>query len=74
MAIDKGTRTMSLRTLTARAISPAMRLTGFRFSKDYRWGTTRRHRVIYRMVDTVAANYAAGMTFVIEGDKIIYKK
>ena len=65
---------MNIRTLTAYAISPAMRLTGFRFSKDYRWGTTRRHRAIYRMVDTVAANYAAGMTILIDGDKIIYKK
>lgn len=35
------------------------RLTGFRFSKDYRWGTTRYHRFVYAVCNTVAANYVA---------------
>ena len=52
-----------IRTITAYAISPILRITGFRFSKDYRHGTTRFHRAIYRMVDTVTANYAGGMKF-----------
>lgn len=50
---------MSRRTLAAKAITPILRLTGFRFSKDYRNGTTRKHRIVYALVDVVAANIAA---------------
>ena len=66
-----------IRTITAYAISPVLRLTGFRFSKDYRWGVTRFHRAVYAMVDTVTANYAGGMKFsdIAPGDDIvIFKK
>lgn len=51
-----------MRTFTARLITPALKLTGFRFSKDYRYGTTRGHRIVYRLVDVVAANLAAGLS------------
>lgn len=50
-----------MRTITAAILVPAMKVTGFRFSKDYRWGTTLRHRVVFGLVDTVAANLKAGL-------------
>lgn len=50
-----------MRYALAAAIAPIMRWTGFRFSKDYRHGTTRFHRIVYIMVATVEANYKAGM-------------
>lgn len=31
-------------------------VTGRRFSKDYRHGVTRRHRIVHRLVNTVSAN------------------
>ena len=49
-----------MRTLTAKILTPIMKATGFRFSKDYRWATTAWHRIVYRCVDVVAANHAAG--------------
>ena len=33
--------------------------TGFRFSKDYRWGTTAWHRFIYSRMNTVRLNLSA---------------
>lgn len=48
-----------MRKLTAHLCIPVMRLTGFRFGKDYRWGTTLRHRVVYACVDVVFANQGA---------------
>lgn len=48
-----------MRTLTARLISPILRLTGFRFSKHYRWGTKLHHRIIYHLTSTVHANIFA---------------
>ena len=48
-----------IRTAAALTISPALALTGFRFSKDYRWGVSRFHRVVYAAISTVAANYYA---------------
>lgn len=48
------------RTIAAYLLIIPMRVTGFRFSKDYRWGLTRHHRFVYRMVDTVHANALAG--------------
>ena len=51
-----------MRTLIAKLIAPAMKVSGFRFSKDYRHGVSAYHRCVYRLVDVVAANYAAGIT------------
>ena len=51
----------TLRLINAYLAVPAMMLSGFRFSKDYRWGVSRFHRFVYRMVDTVAANHIAGL-------------
>lgn len=34
--------------------------TEWRFSKEYRWGTTPWKRFVYRCVDTVGANHIAG--------------
>lgn len=50
-----------MRRLTARLLVPFMKLTGFRFSKDYRWGTTAYHRAVYFLVDTPYANREAGL-------------
>ncbi len=50
---------MDHRNIAAHLIAPVMRLTGFRFSKDYRWGKTFFHRAVYAMVSTVGANYLA---------------
>jgi hypothetical protein len=50
-----------MREFNAMLIAPVMRLTGFRFSKDYRWGVSRFHRAVYACVNTVSANYRAGM-------------
>lgn len=48
-----------IRKATASIISPAMAVTGFRFSKSYRHEDTQFHSIVYRFVDTVAANYNA---------------
>jgi hypothetical protein len=50
-----------MRKLAAALLAPAMKLTGFRFSKDYRHGLTLFHRVVYYCVDTIGANMKAGM-------------
>jgi hypothetical protein len=50
-----------MRDFNAMLIAPVMRLTGFRFSKEYRWGVSRFHRAVYAMVNTVRANISAGM-------------
>lgn len=49
-----------MRNLLAHILAPVLRLTGFRFSKDYRYGITLGHRVIYTLVNTVKANILAG--------------
>ena len=49
-----------MRKITASIIVPVMKLTGFRFTKDYRHGATMFHRVVYFAVDTVGANQKAG--------------
>jgi hypothetical protein len=49
----------TIRNTTARLIAPVLRLSGFRFSKAYRNGETRFHRVVYSCVNVVAANIAA---------------
>lgn len=33
--------------------------TGFRFSKDYRYGITIYHRIVYRLINTVRVNQLA---------------
>jgi len=48
-----------LRTIAATGISLIIALVGFRFSKHYRWESTRYHSVIYALVDTVHANHLA---------------
>ena len=50
-----------IRKVLAVLIAPAMRVTGFRFSKDYRWGVSAFHRAVYSCVDTVGANHRAGL-------------
>jgi len=50
-----------MRSLTALCLVPFMKVTGFRFSKDYRWQLTTYHRIVYAMVDTVGANIRAGI-------------
>ena len=50
-----------MRKITAMLIVPVMKLTGFRFTKDYRHGSTLFHRVVYFAVDTVGANQKAGL-------------
>lgn len=47
------------RTATAYIASPIMRITGFRFSKDYRHGKTAFHRIVYAIVSTPIANSLA---------------
>ena len=49
------------RMMTAAMVSPILRLTGYRFSKNFRHGVTYGHRSVYAMVDTVHANLWAGM-------------
>ena len=53
--------TQTIRNATAHIIAPVLMLTGFRFSKDYRWGVSRFHRAVYALVDTVGANHMAGL-------------
>jgi hypothetical protein len=50
-----------MRDFTAALIVPVLKVTGFRFSKDYRWGTTKFHRAVYALTNTVAANHMAGI-------------
>lgn len=50
-----------MRNFLAILAAPALKLTGFRFSKDYRRGTSAWHRAVYAAVDTVGANVRAGL-------------
>ena len=50
-----------MRNVTAMMLVPVLKMTGFRFSKEYRWGTTRYHRTVYALVNTIKANMEAGM-------------
>ncbi len=47
------------RQFNALWLAPIMRVTGFRFSKLYRWGATPAYRIVYILVDTVKANIRA---------------
>ena len=51
----------TIRLITAALAVPAMKITGFRFSKDYRHGTSAFHRAVYACVNTVQANWWAGL-------------
>jgi len=48
-----------IRKTNASLIAPIMKLTGFRFSKLYRHEATTYHKIVYRLVDTVGANWKA---------------
>jgi hypothetical protein len=50
-----------MRDLLGTLMVPVLKLTGFRFSKDYRWETTKFHAFIYRHINVVAANIKAGL-------------
>lgn len=52
-----------MRTNLAKLLVPVMKLSGFRFSKDYRWGVTPFHRAVYACLDVVSANLAADKPF-----------
>ena len=41
---------------------PALLITGFRFSKLFRYSDTLRHHLVYVFVDTVDANFRADDT------------
>lgn len=49
----------NLRIATAYMIAPILRMTGFRFSKDYRHGATAFHRAVYAVISTPTANILA---------------
>ena len=51
----------TIRDLNAVLAAPILKLTGYRFSKNFRHGVTVWHRAVYAMVNTVQANYKAGM-------------
>lgn len=60
LVIDKqGEKAM--RKFTAAMLVPGMKLTGYRFSKDYRWSELGWKAFVYRNVDTVQANIWAGI-------------
>lgn len=47
------------RNVVAELCAVVMRRTGFRFSKGYRHEVTPRHALVYRLCNTVRANYRA---------------
>jgi len=48
-----------MRNMNATLLAPLLRISGYRFSKSYRWGTTPAHRLVYALVNTVRANNLA---------------
>lgn len=48
-----------MRDFNAALIAPILRATGFRFNKTYRRCDTKIKALVYRMVNTVAANIKA---------------
>lgn len=48
-----------MRQTAAYLLAPMLAITGFRFSKDYRWGVSAFHRAVYACVNTVSANLLA---------------
>ena len=59
-AINEGS--LNMRTITAALCVPFMKVTGFRFSKEYRKATDGWRLFVYTYVDTVQANIWAGLT------------
>ena len=49
----------TIRTINAYLLCPFMKVTGFAFSKDYRWEITAYHAAVYYCVDVVHANWLA---------------
>jgi len=62
-AATKTTKTseVNMRDALATIIAPVLKLTGFRFSKEYRWGATPWKAFVYRHVNVIAANLKAGL-------------
>ena len=50
---------MNKQEIFASLIAPAMRVTGFRFSKEYRHAQTGFKAFVYKNVNTIAANRTA---------------
>ena len=48
-----------IRCINSAVVGMLMRFGSFRFSREYRHGATRFKRIVYGMVNTVAANYVA---------------
>ena len=52
-----------IRTINAYLILPVLLITGFRFSKNYRWETNLYYATVYKLIDTVLANTKAGIKY-----------
>lgn len=50
---------MNKREILANLIAPALRITGFRFSTEYRHAETGFKAFVYKNVNTIAANRTA---------------
>ena len=50
-----------IRNMNASLIAPLLKVTGYRFSKDYRNGTSLHHKLVYKLINTVMANLKAGL-------------
>jgi hypothetical protein len=50
-----------MRDAIAMLLAPAMKVTGFRFSKEYRHAKSGFKAFVYRNVNTIAANLKAGL-------------
>ncbi len=51
----------TIRTINAYILLPVLLITGFRFSKNYRWETNIYYATVYKFVDVVLANTKAGV-------------
>jgi len=51
----------TIREINGLVVTPILYVTGYRFSKDYRYGTMAMPRLVYALVDTVGANLRAGL-------------
>ena len=54
-------RSLNMRTITAALLVPFMKMSGFRFSKDYRRAIEGWKLFVFIHVDTVQANIWAGL-------------
>lgn len=48
-----------MRSFNAKLLAPILKLTGFRFSKAFRYGITTAHKLAFAAIDTVYANHLA---------------